>query len=53
VRFYLLTFSGIHTVEFADTLTERDRSHPFYELYAHAQAVVSQIRLLSEKRVKQ
>ena len=49
VRFYVLTVDGIYTTEFKQ-LTPADTSHPFFELYAYAQNVVTELRTFSEKQ---
>jgi hypothetical protein len=49
VRFYVLTSGGVYTTEFKQ-LTPADTGHPFFELYAYAQNVVTELRLFSEKQ---
>jgi hypothetical protein len=49
VRFYILTLEGVYTTEFKQ-LTPADANHPFFELYAYAQNVVTELRLFSEKQ---
>lgn len=48
-RFYVLTAQGVYTTEFQQ-LTPADQNHPFFELYAYAQNVVTELRLLSQKQ---
>jgi hypothetical protein len=49
VRFYVLTSYGVYSAEFPQ-LTPADDKHPFFELYAFAQNVITELRLLDEKQ---
>jgi len=49
VRFYVLTLEGVYTTEFKQ-LTPSDTGHTFFELYAYAQNVVTELRLFSEQQ---
>ncbi len=49
VRFYLLTYQGIHMVDSAEN-DLASGSHPLEPLYQRAQETLTQLRLLSDKK---
>jgi hypothetical protein len=49
IRFYLLTFRGIHSSECPETELQRGK-HTLSALYAAGQALLTQVHLVSEKK---
>ncbi|MGB8252771.1 MAG: hypothetical protein WCF08_06120 [Anaerolineaceae bacterium] len=49
IRFYLLTFEGIHSAECPE-MNLQSGKHSLSELYAAGQELISQIRMVSEKK---
>jgi hypothetical protein len=51
VRFHLLTFTGYHSIELAESEIE-NKNHQLFRLYAYGQDVISKIRIHTEKHAK-
>lgn len=49
VRFYLLTYSGVYTMEVPETIPYEDKTHPMYGLYAYSHNVIQQIRAIAAR----
>ena len=49
IRFYLLTFHGVHTVEYQETDLQNGQ-HALSALYFTGQDLITQVRLVSEKK---